>query len=84
MPNTPMLVECGASVVARGSRATNEDVALVKKLFDSVGICEEVDEYLIDPVTALSGSGPAYVRINYSKLTRMLNLKIIIIGFHFH
>jgi pyrroline-5-carboxylate reductase len=61
MPNTPMLVGCGASVIARGTNATNEDVKLVKKLFESVGICEEVAEYLIDPVTALSGSGPAYV-----------------------
>lgn len=61
MPNTPALVQKGASVFVRGSLATESDVDLTKTLFGSVGICDEVPEYLLDPVTALSGSGPAFV-----------------------
>ncbi|XP_066583993.1 uncharacterized protein P5cr-2 [Prorops nasuta] len=61
MPNTPVLVGCGATVFARGSNAKDEDAAIAKKLFSSVGYCEEVPENMIDPVTALAGSGPAYV-----------------------
>lgn len=62
MPNTPSLVGSGATVFARGSKANDEDAALASRLFSSVGICEEVSENMIDPVTALAGSGPAYVR----------------------
>ncbi|XP_046746343.1 pyrroline-5-carboxylate reductase 2-like [Diprion similis] len=61
MPNTPALVGCGATVYARGSNVGDEDVAIAKRLFSSVGVCEEVTETMIDPVTALAGSGPAYV-----------------------
>ncbi|XP_063991671.1 uncharacterized protein LOC135170082 [Diachasmimorpha longicaudata] len=61
MPNTPALVGCGATVFARGTYATDEDAEVTEKLFSAIGICEEVDEQLIDPVTALAGSGPAYV-----------------------
>lgn len=61
MPNTPAIVQCGASVFVRGSSATDEDASLTKKLLQSIGICEEVTESHMDAVTALSGSGPAYV-----------------------
>ncbi|XP_076162911.1 pyrroline-5-carboxylate reductase 2 isoform X3 [Ptiloglossa arizonensis] len=61
MPNTPALVGCGATVYARGKCASDKDAEIAEKLFSSVGICEEVPENLIDPVTALAGSGPAYV-----------------------
>lgn len=61
MPNTPALVQKGTSVFACGSTVTAEDAALTKKLFQAVGICEQVPEYLLDAVTGLSGSGPAYV-----------------------
>lgn len=61
MPNTPALVKEGAAALARGSKATTEDVDLGRKLFSSVGTCDEVSEYQMDAVTALSGSGPAYV-----------------------
>ena len=61
MPNTPALVQCGASVYVRGSKATNEDAQVIQSLFESIGTCEEVSEYLMDPITALSGSGPAYI-----------------------
>ncbi len=61
MPNTPVLVRTGATAVAAGSRATEEDVALAQALFDSVGITEVLDESQMDAVTGLSGSGPAYL-----------------------
>lgn len=61
MPNTPALVGCGATVYARGKHAGDKEAEIAEKLFASVGICEEVTENLIDPVTALAGSGPAYV-----------------------
>ncbi|KAM0729628.1 Pyrroline-5-carboxylate reductase 2 [Formica fusca] len=61
MPNTPALVGCGATVFARGKHASDKDAEVTEKLFSAVGICEEVPENLIDPVTALAGSGPAYV-----------------------
>lgn len=65
MPNTPALVREGATVYVRGTHATEEDGEITKKLFKSVGLCEQVSEYILDPVTALSGSGPAYVRNIY-------------------
>ncbi|XP_064480900.1 pyrroline-5-carboxylate reductase 2-like [Ornithodoros turicata] len=62
MPNTPCLVQEGASVFARGTSATAEDGQLVRSLLSSVGICEEAeDEEMLDAVTGLSGSGPGYV-----------------------
>lgn len=63
MPNTPALVRQGASVFASGTHATEEDIRTVRKLFQSVGICEQVPEYYFDTITAVSGSGPAYVSI---------------------
>eukprot|EP00442_Polarella_glacialis_P020359 CAMPEP_0115108006 /NCGR_PEP_ID=MMETSP0227-20121206/37693_1 /TAXON_ID=89957 /ORGANISM="Polarella glacialis, Strain CCMP 1383" /LENGTH=250 /DNA_ID=CAMNT_0002506111 /DNA_START=11 /DNA_END=759 /DNA_ORIENTATION=- len=62
MPNTPSLVGCGASVFVLNSKCTNEDAAHVEAVMTAVGIAEQVsDEYLLDAVTGLSGSGPAYV-----------------------
>ncbi|XP_055532396.1 pyrroline-5-carboxylate reductase 2-like [Wyeomyia smithii] len=61
MPNTCTLVRAGASVYVRGKSATEDDCSLTQLLFESVGTCDEVTEALIDPVTALSGSGPGYV-----------------------
>ncbi|KAK2582083.1 hypothetical protein KPH14_002786 [Odynerus spinipes] len=61
MPNTPALVGCGATVFSRGKHAGDKEAEVAEKLFSSVGICEEVSENMIDPVTALAGSGPAYV-----------------------
>jgi len=61
MPNTPALVGCGATAFARGKHENDKDAEITKKLFSAVGICEEVPENLIDPVTALAASGPAYV-----------------------
>lgn len=61
MPNTPCLVRRGASAYSLGTHATAEDGALVNRLFSAVGLAIELPEELIDPVTGLSGSGPAFV-----------------------
>lgn len=63
MPNTPALVKEGAAALCRGSRATAEDAKLTTQLFQAVGTCDEVSEYQMDAITALSGSGPAYVSV---------------------
>jgi pyrroline-5-carboxylate reductase len=61
MPNTPAIVQAAASVYVRGAKATEDDAKLIQNLLKSIGTCDEVSEYMMDPVTALSGSGPAYV-----------------------
>jgi pyrroline-5-carboxylate reductase len=61
MPNTPALVGAGACALARGAHATEADLAFALALFQSVGIAVVVEENLLDAVTGLSGSGPAYV-----------------------
>lgn len=61
MPNTPALVGVGASAFALGKSATAADGELAKKLLSAVGIAFQVKEPLLDAVTGLSGSGPAYV-----------------------
>ncbi|GAO03899.1 pyrroline-5-carboxylate reductase [Anaeromyxobacter sp. PSR-1] len=61
MPNTPALVGAGATALARGAHATDADLEQARALFQSVGTTEVVEEPLLDAVTGLSGSGPAFV-----------------------
>src|SRR5689334_10769151 len=61
MPNTPALVGMGACALAAGEHATQEDLDIASSIFQAVGITTVVDENLLDAVTGLSGSGPAYV-----------------------
>jgi pyrroline-5-carboxylate reductase len=61
MPNTPALVGEAAAAFALGKSATAADGELAKKLLSAVGIAFQVKEPLLDAVTGLSGSGPAYV-----------------------
>jgi pyrroline-5-carboxylate reductase len=60
MPNTPALVGASATAFALGTAAAPEDGRLAKQLFSAVGIAYELKEALLDAVTGLSGSGPAY------------------------
>jgi pyrroline-5-carboxylate reductase len=61
MPNTPALVGASASAFARGQAAMAADAVLTQRLLSAVGVAAELKESLLDAVTGLSGSGPAYV-----------------------
>ena len=61
MPNTPCVVGAGMTVVAPGTHATEAHLQLAERIFSSVGRCRIVDESYCNAVTALSGSGPAYM-----------------------
>ncbi len=61
MPNTPALVQKGAAGFALGRGATTEDAAIAELIFGAVGTAFQVKEELIDVVTGLSGSGPAFI-----------------------
>ena len=63
MPNTPATSLAGATAIAAGTHATKEDLKLATTLFEAVGRVVTLDETLLDAVTGLSGSGPAYVML---------------------
>lgn len=61
MPNTPALVGAGATAISGGREASEADLATARAIFEAVGIVVTLDEYHLDAVTGLSGSGPAYI-----------------------
>ena len=61
MPNTPCLIGQGASAMAPGESASESDAKVVEEFLGMVGTVVTVKENLMDSVTGLSGSGPAYV-----------------------
>ncbi|CAN5171639.1 pyrroline-5-carboxylate reductase [soil metagenome] len=69
MPNTPSTVRLGVTGVAAGTRATADDSALVRSLFETVGAVVEVPESQINALSTISGSGPAYVFYLIEQLT---------------
>lgn len=69
MPNTPSTVGLGVTGVAGGSRASEDDVALVARLFEAVGDVIVLEESQIDALSTISGSGPAYVFLLMEELT---------------
>jgi pyrroline-5-carboxylate reductase len=70
MPNTPAVVARAVTGLAAGSRSNDEDVALARALFETVGTVLEVPENKIDALSTISGSGPAYVFYLIEELTR--------------
>ncbi len=69
MPNTPCLVGASASGYALGETATDDDAALVDRLLNAVGRAYRLPEGLLDAVTGLSGSGPAFVYVMIEALS---------------
>ncbi len=61
MPNLPAIVGLGVSGLCRGKKATPKDLVVARNFFDALGVTIVVEEKMIDAVTAVSGSGPAYV-----------------------
>lgn len=61
MPNTPALLGEGAAAIAGGSAASDDDISWAESILGSIGTVVRVDEMMLDAVTGLSGSGPAYV-----------------------
>lgn len=61
MPNTPCVVGQGMTVICAGQSAQKEHLAMAHEIFESVGVCMELDEQHFDAITGLSGSGPAYM-----------------------
>jgi len=61
MPNTPCLVGKGVCAFAASEAVSQAELAVVKTLLETVGMAEQVPEKLLDAVTGLSGSGPAFV-----------------------
>jgi pyrroline-5-carboxylate reductase len=61
MPNTPALVLAGAAGISPGKAATPQDIAIVERIFNAVGRAVVVSDDMMDAVTGLSGSGPAFI-----------------------
>ena len=61
MPNTPALVQTGATALTKGADASENDLKAAFEIFSAIGKAVEINEDLMDAVTGLSGSGPAYI-----------------------
>ncbi|WP_167132713.1 pyrroline-5-carboxylate reductase [Paramicrobacterium chengjingii] len=70
MPNTPSHVGKGVTGLAPGTRSSDDDLALARAVFETVGDVVEVPESQIDALSTISGSGPAYVFYLIEELTR--------------
>ncbi len=69
-PNTPSIVRRGVTGLVSSSRATSDDTAMVRALFETVGVVLEVPEEKINALSAISASGPAYVFFLIEQLTQ--------------
>jgi pyrroline-5-carboxylate reductase len=69
MPNTPCLIGASASGYSPGEKATSQDIEWVDRLLNAVGVALRLPEYLLDAVTGLSGSGPAFVYLMIEALS---------------
>ncbi len=70
MPNTPSTVGKGVTGLAAGASASAADLAIVRRLFELVGVVVEVPEAKIDALSTISGSGPAYVFLLVEEFTK--------------
>ncbi|SFN39218.1 pyrroline-5-carboxylate reductase [Mycetocola miduiensis] len=70
MPNTPALVGRGVTGLSAGTRSSDEDLALARTVFETVGTVVEVPESQLDALSTISGSGPAYVFLLIEELTK--------------
>ncbi|MCD2498783.1 pyrroline-5-carboxylate reductase [Microbacterium nymphoidis] len=70
MPNTPAVVGKAVTGIAANAHASAQDVAAVRRLFEYVGTVIETDEAGIDPLSTISGSGPAYVFLLIEEFTK--------------
>jgi pyrroline-5-carboxylate reductase len=70
MTNTPSAIGSAATAIAKGSRTTNHELSAVREIFGAIGVVVEVGEDQIDAVTALAGSGPAFVYTVIEALAR--------------
>jgi len=69
MPNTPALVGASASAYALGKMATAADATLAQRIFSAIGVVFQLKESMLDAVTGLSGSGPAYMYLMIEALS---------------
>lgn len=73
MPNTPSAIGHGVTALAAGPRVSADDLAAARRVFGAIGTVLEVDEAGLDAVTAISGSGPAYV---YYLIEQLMNAAV--------
>ena len=70
MPNTPAMIGKAVTGLAAGTNATEADVAIARRLFETCGVVIDVPESRIDALSTISGSGPAYVFLLIEELTK--------------